>query len=215
MSSEVDICNLALSHLGDEAEVISISPPDGTIQAAHCGRFYPMTRDLLLEMHPWTFATVRASLAPTAAAAPSEWLYAYALPALCLNPKAIYRPDAIEDGRGEDFIVESGPDGNGVLFTNVEEAVLRYTRAVQDSTKFTPGFVAAHARLLAAYLAGPLIKGATGIQVSQSQQKFFLVELAAAKAADSNRGQRSEYSDRISDIQRARGGSWRDSRGYR
>ena len=28
MSSDVDICNLALARLGDEANIVSISPPD-------------------------------------------------------------------------------------------------------------------------------------------------------------------------------------------
>ena len=34
MASEVDICNLALAHLGDAATVSSINPPEGSIQAA-------------------------------------------------------------------------------------------------------------------------------------------------------------------------------------
>lgn len=211
MSSEVDLCNLALSHLGEDAEVIAIDPPDGTILAAQCGRFYPIARDALLEMHPWTFATVRASLALTVAAAPSEWGFAYALPALCLKPNAIYRPDAIEDGRGEDYIVESDPDGNGVIYTNVADAVIRYTRGIEDTTKFTPGFAIALSRLLASYLAGPVIKGSTGIQVSQAQLKWFTIELGTARTEDSNRGQRSTYNRRISDVQRSRGVSGSDA----
>lgn len=214
MSSVVDLCNLALSHLGEDAEVIAIDPPDGSIQAAQCGRFYPMARDALLEMHPWTFASVRASLALTVAAAPSEWLFAYSLPALCIKPHAIYAPDALEDGRGADYIVESDPDGNGVIYTNVEEAVIRYTRLIEDTTKFTPGFAMALSRLLASYLAGPIIKSTTGIQVSQAQLKLFMIELGTARAEDANRGQRSTYSDRISDIQRARGGPRADWRGH-
>ncbi|MGJ7508681.1 hypothetical protein [Variovorax sp. GT1P44] len=210
MASVIDVCNLALSNIGDEAEVIAITPPDGSIQAAHCGRFYPVARDQMLEMHPWTFATVRVSLALVAAAAPSEWSFAYALPAKCLKPRAVYRPDALEDGRGEDFIVEVNPDGDSVVYTNVENAVLRYTRLVEDPTKFTPGFVIALARLMSSMLAGPILKGTTGIQVSQAQLKWFGLELASAKAMDSNTGQRSTYSRRIPDIQRARGGPFVD-----
>ena len=204
MSSAVDICNLALSHLGDEAEVIAIVPPDGTIQAAHCGRFYPMARDVLLEMHPWTFATARASLAVQPDAPPSEWAYAYALPNNCLKPRAIYMPAAAQDGRGEDYIVETDADGDGVVYTNVAEAVMRFTYRQADTTKFTPGFVTALSRLLAAYLAGPIIKGSTGIQASQSQLKWFGVEFANARASDANTGQRSTYSRRIPDVVRAR-----------
>lgn len=211
MSSVVDICNLALAHLGDEAEVIEISPPDGTIQAAQCGRFYPLCRNQLLEMHPWTFASVRVSLAAVVAGAPSEWLYAYALPAACLKPRAVYQPAAIEDDRGEDYIVESDASGNSVLYTNVEDAVLRYTRLVEDTTKFTPGFVAALARLMASDLAGPIIKGATGIQVSQAQLKWFAIEFGSARAMDSNTGQRSDYRNRVPDGVRARGMFDRDN----
>ena len=61
MASEVDICNLALGHLGDNATVSSISPPEGSAQAEHCARFYPIARDALLEMHNWNFA-MRLSL---------------------------------------------------------------------------------------------------------------------------------------------------------
>lgn len=214
MSSDVDICNLALSHVGDEAEVISIVPPDGTTQASHCGRFYPMARDQLLEMHTWTFATVRKTLALVEAGAPSEWLYAYALPAKYLKALAVLPVGSADDARGEDFIVEADADGVGVLYTNVESATLRYIRVVDDTTRFTPGFVTALSRLLASFLAGPIVKGTAGMQVSQNQLKIFMVELANARTQDSNTGQRSAYANRVSDIQRSRGGprsnNWRE-----
>ena len=63
MASEVEICNLALSHLGDTATVASSDPPEGSAQAEHCARFYPIARDALLEMQNWKFATRRATLA--------------------------------------------------------------------------------------------------------------------------------------------------------
>lgn len=213
MASEVDISNVALSHIGDEAEVIAINPPDGTTQSTHCNRYYPIARNQLLEMHQWTFATVRIALAQVTAGAPSQWAYAYALPAKYMRALAVLAPDATDDARGEDFIIESDADGGGVLYTNVQDATLRYVRLVEDTTKFTPGFVVALARLLASYLAGPIVKGTTGIQVSQSQLKIFAIELAAAKAMDSNSDQRSTYANRVSDIQRARGGPssiWRE-----
>jgi len=87
----------------------------------------------------------------------------------------------------------------------VESATLRYIQLMEDTTKFTPGFVAALARLLASYLAGPIVKGTTGMQVAQAQMKLFAVELANARTQDANSGQRSSYSRRVSDIQRARG----------
>jgi hypothetical protein len=77
MAAEVDICNAALGHLGDEATVAAITPPDGSVQAGHCARFYPMARDELLEMHTWRFNTQRAVLA-LSPSPPAGWAFAYA-----------------------------------------------------------------------------------------------------------------------------------------
>lgn len=97
--SEVTICNLALSHLGDTAEVTSIKPPDGSVQAKHCARFYWVARNALLEMASWGFATRRAVLAkvsnptvnsltrPDGAVETNRgtWRFAYALPNAAIN----------------------------------------------------------------------------------------------------------------------------------
>lgn len=85
MPSKIDICNLALAHLGDEATYSSIAPPEGSAQAEHCARFYPVARDALLEAHAWTFATTRAR-SRRRRTRPAGWLYAYARPneSMCL-----------------------------------------------------------------------------------------------------------------------------------
>lgn len=205
MSSEVDICNLALSHLGDDAEVTAIAPPDGSIQSAHCARFYPIARDALLEMYPWTFATKRATVSEVENPSPDDWAYAYRLPATALRPLTALLPgvparalslDA--DAESFPYIVEAGEDGEPVLYTNVETAVLRYIDRVDDTTKFTPLFVVALARLLAAYLAGPILKGDTGTKVSQQQLRIFLeVEFPRAAAKNANVGKRNAYETRL------------------
>lgn len=200
MASDVDICNLALSHLGDEAQVAAIDPPDGSEASAQCGRFYPMVRSLLLEMHPWTFATKRAALAQVENPSPDDWQFAYTLPSTCIRPLAALTPGMPErafgleaDTGGQAYAVEAGQDGTPVLFTDVETAVLRYIDNVTDSTKYTPGFVAALARLLASYLAGPILKGDAGVQQAQNQMKLFAVEYGRATAVNANTGKRTSY----------------------
>lgn len=205
MASPVDIANLALSHLGDEAGVTAISPPDGSSQAAQCGRFYPMARDALLEMRPWTFAIRRAALAEVADnPLDDDWSYAYTLPSGCLRPLALLLPGAPERvlGTGADsdagtfpYLVETAANGSKILYTNVEAGYLRFIAAVTDTTKFTPGFVLALSRLLASYLAGPIIKGTAGAQVSREQLRIFESEFAKAAAADANTGTRHAYRD--------------------
>jgi hypothetical protein len=104
--SEVTICNLALSHLGDTANVKSIAPPDSSVQAQLCARFYYVARNALLEMAAWGFATRRAKLAeiaitpPVGAPAdwrPHPWRHVYAVPAAMLNALAVVSADAPDD----------------------------------------------------------------------------------------------------------------------
>lgn len=212
MSSDVDICNLALSHLGDEAEVSAIAPPDGSPQAAQCGRFYPMARDVLLEAHPWTFATKRVALAEVTNTLPDDWTYAYALPSTCLRPLAALYPGLPAQLFGESddgshpYIVETAEDGGLVLFTNLQTATLRYIDRVEDTAKFTPGFTAALSRLLASYLAGPILKGREGRAEAQNQLKLFEFEYRKAAAANANIGKRASYQTRTPAHIAARGG---------
>lgn len=212
MASEVDLCNMALGHLGDEAQVTAIKPPDGSVQSKHCGRFYPIARDQLLEAHPWSFATKRVALVANVDTI-DGWTYAYAVPSKCLRPVAVLLPDALDDSDGEAFLLESAADGAKVLYTNVEQATLRYIEQVDDTTKFTPAFCAALGRLLASYLSGPILKGATGTKVGEEQMKLYLLAEARAKALDSNAAKSNNYRDFTPAAVAARGGyvrtSWR------
>lgn len=210
MASEVDISNLALSHLGDSATVASLDPPEGSAQAEHCARWYPIARNALLEMHDWKFNTVRVKPAQVEQNW-SEWGYAYAVPSDCLKVIAVLPEGASGDyttgyehsnvsaysqagdytGRAsiytaQPFTVESDEDGNIVIYTNQIDAVLRYTRVVTDTSKFPPLFVMTLARLLASYLAGPVLKGDTGMSVGEKQLGLAMAMLSKAGVADAN-----------------------------
>lgn len=207
MASEVDICNLALGHLGDKATVSSISPPEGSAQATHCARFYPMARDVTLEAHEWGFATVRGTLALLTDTPPPGWLYAYSMPGDCRNIIDLIDPntpefnplpgpglhwqDDVFNPQPVPYELESRGDGTGVVYTNLAEAQIRYVRSVTDTTKFSAQFTDAVAWLLAAYLAGPVIKGDTGMAVAKQMQAGYMSSLAAAKSNDANNRRRS------------------------
>ena len=66
MATQVQICNLALAKLGDEAQVTGIAPSDGSMQANYCALFYPQALNVLLSKHAWSFATVTAATSATA-----------------------------------------------------------------------------------------------------------------------------------------------------
>lgn len=209
MASDVDICNLALAHLGDDATVSSIDPPEGSAQAEHCSRFYPIARDAVLEAHDWNFASTRAVLAQVASQW-SSWAYCYELPAECLRAIAVLPPDATDDysasfgdaseigypgarlvgGQArympQEFCVETDANNRPLLYTNQAQAVLRYTRRVRDTTKFSPLMVDALSRLLASYLAGPVVKGTDGVSVARAQLQAYQSLMASATTSDAN-----------------------------
>lgn len=182
--SEVKVCNLALSYLG-ESPITSLDPlVDSSLTASLCARFYPTTRDDLLGRRAWSFATKRKTLIAVDSEW-TEWNYAYGVPADCLRPDAVQVAGADSDyatgGTSVypvsvettiaptqmpriEFQIEQDSEGNRILYTDQEDAVLRYTAKVCDVTAFPAWFTKALAWLLAADLAGALIKGDKGAE---------------------------------------------------
>ena len=219
MASEVDICNLALSFLGDDANVSSISPPEGSQQSEHCARFYPIARDGLLQMNRWNWATRRVALSQVGATV-AQWQYAYSLPADLLDVIDVIPADAGDDyaisfwpsdqpawmhnyspvlAAGQyvpqKYALETQADGTPVLYCNIDNAVLRYQARVTDTAQFPPLLVTALAWHLASMLAGPVMKGGEGAQMAQNCIKQMAMYLAQARNADS--AQRKQHVEHI------------------
>jgi hypothetical protein len=193
VASDVQICNMALSHIGSDARVSSIDPPDGSVEAGHCATFYDQARTEMLEPGTWRFALKRATLASVTNGSP-QWAYAYALPSDCLRPLRVLTPgqpitvftqDQVQfspnDRNGADFDTEEG-----VLYTNQPEATLLYVRDVVDSNTFPPTFVSAVSYQLAGYLAGPIVKGREGANTAEMMRRLAAGIGAAAAATDAN-----------------------------
>jgi hypothetical protein len=176
MASVVDVCNLSLAHLGDEATVSSISPPDGSAQADHCKRFYPIARDALLEEVAWNFATRRIVLAETANTPPDVWAYEYAYPGSCLRILAILDSSGDENAP-QDYMQGTDDTGAKVIWTNTEDATALFTFAVTDTTKFSTLFVTTLSYLLASYLAGPITRDPG---TKKSMYQAYMAELGKA-----------------------------------
>lgn len=200
--NEVAICNLALSHLGDVATVTSISPPEGSAQAEHCARYYPIARDALLEMHSWGFATRREVLALLADTM-DQWEYVYAWPNKALKILSVilydvendYEIPSVEDDSvlpafgtyaPQPFVVETLAAGTRVILTDQETALARFIVSMSDTTLFPPLFSLALSWLLASMLAGPILKGKEGSEQGLHCYKMFAAHLAEATGGDSN-----------------------------
>jgi hypothetical protein len=197
MSSVVDICNLALSHIGDGATVASIASPAESVQAEHCARFYPMARDAVLSMVEPAFAIKRVNLSLiTPTEQPDIWTYAYSQPN-CIKVLSVGLPEAtLVDADRQEWDSEALDDGSVVIYTNTELATARIIARITDTTKFGPLLVLAVARLLASFLAGPIIKGVEGMKISAAhQERFDKVELPRAKTENARLKQSNAYRD--------------------
>lgn len=175
MASELDICNLALSRLGDDATVSSLSPPEGSMQAEHCARFYPISRDTLLSMHEWNFATTSIPLAQTASDY-DEWNFAYALPSDVIKIVEIKSTE----NKGDKYVIVDVPNRGLCILTDMELASAKYIKRITDTSRFSAMVVDATAWLLASNLSGPLIKGETGAKLAQSCYEAYLGSLQRA-----------------------------------
>jgi len=189
---DVDVCNLALSCIGDTAAVTSIDPTDGTTQSRLCAQFYLQALQSTLEMHPWEFATRKVTLElvtldGTATSDRDEWEYCYKLPSRFLRAISVL-PPAVNDDYTEvvDFSIEVNNDGVLCLYTDEKDATLRYTELPSSPRMWSPNFRMVLAWHLASMLAGPTIKGDVGAAEAKRCLQMMAAYMAKASAADSN-----------------------------
>lgn len=184
MATEIDICNLALAKLGDSATVSSISPPEGSAQAEHCARFYPIARGVFLESHNWNFSTKRKALGLLTSDS-FNWSFAYSVPSDCLKVISILPPDGGSEDDSQEYEIESG-DSSNIILTNQEDAVIKYIQLVTDIRFYSSLAVDALSWLLASYLAGPLIKSDAGAAAATKCYQAYRIALGKAAVEDSN-----------------------------
>lgn len=185
MADAVSICNLAMAHIGEEATIISLDPPEGSEEAKACAAFYPTAVSTLLDAHDWNFATRRAVLTQYADAERNGWRFAYALPADCIRAIAV-RPSERQRFFGyvdSDFEIVARSTGR-VLLTDCPSAVLTYVSSEVSTGAYSPSFVDALAWLLAMHLAGERIKGKEGASFAQNCQKQYFAALSQARQND-------------------------------
>ena len=208
MASVAQICNMALSHIGSEANVSSISPPDGSVEAGYCATFYDIARTELLEPGNWAFSLKRATLVETTNTS-DTWACAYAKPSDCLRPLRVLSPGpwltaftqdlytGLDDSNSADFVVEGA-----VIYTNETSATLVYVQDVTDTGKFPASFTSALSFNLASYLAGPILKGSDGARLGDAMQQRAFRTAALSATASANAS--SESAQGRADIERVR-----------
>lgn len=184
MATEVDICNMALAYLGDRATVSSINPPEGSAQADHCARFYPIARAQLLSEYPWAFALKRTKLAKLATPVATEG-NSFTLPQDCVRLVSVHAVGAPEVDSILDYDFESF-NGYVIINCQAEEIFVKYVSSTTAESMFTPVFADTLAHLLASKLAGSLVPGTSGIKLAQEELKLYRAFVAEAIKQDAS-----------------------------
>lgn len=134
-TSKVDICNLAMDHIG--GGIITDIDTPSTEAEIKCARWYDVTRRALLRATPWTFAKARAVISRNSTDPVHGWADAYNLPTGLIRLHFI-GDDSIMDLKGKYSL-----EGRQLLLDNNGGASLDigYTDDIQDVTKFDSLFV--------------------------------------------------------------------------
>lgn len=176
MSSDVEICNLALSHLGSYS-ITSLG--DKTQEGRRCNQHFKPARDFCLRTFPWNFAEKRLALAVLATESSTGYEYAYAYPTDCLHARLLYV--AIAGVKPLDFIITSLDDLSGrKILSNEGSAILIYTAKVTSAAVFDSAFIIALSYQLASALAIPLTKDK---KLHQSMLQGYVQYMSMAQTA--------------------------------
>lgn len=152
--NHTDICNMALSIIKRQ-RINSLE--DSSEEAKACAIYYEHSRQRLLKMYNWGFARHMEKLALREDTVPG-WDYVYGYPRECLTVQLVFDElhARMREMERQEFQVVTISGNDRVIATNTEDAWAEYTYNVRNTEAFSPEFVEALTRLMAANLAFPL-----------------------------------------------------------
>lgn len=173
MASVVDICNKALSLIG-QRHIVSFD--DDSPEALACRTHWQPLRDEKLREHPWNFATVRVALNRLVDVPAFGFAYYHQLPTDCLKVLNI-EPEGFFEVEGR------------YLLSDTANLSLKYIKTLDDTTNYDSQIAAALAYLLAAELA---YLNTASTSLASELRAIGEDKLHAAKQSDSLEGRRSK-----------------------
>ena len=185
-SSEVAICNLALTYIGDSS-ITALT--DNTDRARACNAHYNDCRDQVLRMHPWNSSIVRTGLAALTDSPAWEWAYQFTLPTdpYCLR---IIEVENLDD---REWAVEGR-----VIMSDQSTLNIKYISRITDVSEMDPLLIDVIAQKLAHTIAYRI----TGSVQKQSELlQTFRMTLREARMMDGQEGAPPDiYSDHFAAV---------------
>jgi hypothetical protein len=151
MASKTDVINFGLIALGEDR--VSNADTDSSKPARVMSEIYDVTRDAMVALYPWNFATKRASIA--ASLSSPAWGYSKEYPSPSDFMTLLYIKDV------SDFSIEQG----GILCDAPAPLYIKYIARITDESLFDPIFVKALGLQLALSACEALTQSATKKQV--------------------------------------------------
>lgn len=180
MPSEIEICNMALSHIG-KYPIQALT--EATKEAQECKRLYALIRDSVLRDHAWNFATKRLTLALLTDEI-EGWDYAYQWPIDCVRALRIYNESSDNEEDAIPFEICTNSElSSRIIATDQADAVLIYTAKVTNPNVFDALFIDALSYRMAADLSLPL-RGDP--KLASNMLQIYQLLLSRARPANAN-----------------------------
>lgn len=186
----VNVCNTALDLIGHSKRITSISPPDGSSEADVCAEHYTDCVNELLDVHHWNFATVKRALVAVSESDDPAWDYCYEVPEGMLRLISVIPSDATDNSYTAnaavpvDYEIHADTDDVVRIYTDLEDAWVRFVKYVESPGLFSPTFIEALQWKLASRIAGPIIKGTEGATERDRCTQQYMMAIAKATQND-------------------------------
>jgi len=183
MTSKTDICNGALSLIGQE--FITDFDTDISEEGDQCRVLYERSRRVLLTRQPWRFAQKTVALTQDVVAVNSLYTYSFQIPSDFLSMTFTDLDDM-----GEPYVIEGQK-----LLTNFSAVILTYTHDAVQEGLYSPGFYRTFEYLLASRMAYPLTKDKALAKEMLSTYEVVFAEEANVDSINGARNQTYIFDD--------------------
>lgn len=201
MSSDVEICNLALSNIRG-GSINSLN--EGSIQAQVCKLKYPILRDRCLREIPWQFNHKIRALAPLITNV-FTWTYAYSYPVDCLKIRRMIGSYEESNQTNSGFVSHGydseqramkqrhqipyevfNVDNSKVIGSDTRDLRIDYAAKITDPNLFSDDFILALSHLLASEIAIPIVGAELGRALRSDSISLYSEYLQSAISNDLN-----------------------------
>lgn len=178
--SNTEIANMAISHLGVGKPIANLDE-DNTEESRSCRTFFTVALKATLRDFGWPFATRYVELSLVGENPNSEYAYSYRYPADCASALKILSGIRNEDKDSEIHYMVTSDDTGKLIYTDQDDACLKYTAKIENPTLFDADFELAFSYRLAALVCPRVTRGDVR-KTKRDMMELYNFELLTARA---------------------------------